>query len=394
MKRWHYIRDKCSIPCDEFLLAIRFVLNSTYFSFNNTFYQQTFGTPMGSPLSPIIADITMQDLEIRALEILPFVPLFFVRYVDDIAMSVPSSLKAATLNTFNSLHKRLQFTIEEGDDKRLNFLDTTICVVDECIEFDWYHKPTFSGRYLNFSSSHPACHKLGTIKCLTDRALLLSHPRCHRKNLRFVVDVLLDNGYPLPLIFQTIRGRLKTICKNQKSGSTNTINTHTSDTQNVKRFFNIPYIPNVSEKFRHVVQDLNLNLSYTGLHKLRCFIKVHKDPLPTLSRSNVVYKISCKDCNASYVGQTGRLLSTRINEHRKHINRNTKQLSVITEHRHSGHEFDWGGVDILDEEPFLYRRLISEMIFIKRQTNSLNAQNDTELLGDLYNLIIQELSQV
>ncbi|XP_011858700.1 PREDICTED: uncharacterized protein LOC105556227, partial [Vollenhovia emeryi] len=45
---------------------------------NNTFYKQTFGTPMGSPLSPIIADITMQDLEIRALEALTFVPPFYV----------------------------------------------------------------------------------------------------------------------------------------------------------------------------------------------------------------------------------------------------------------------------------------------------------------------------
>ncbi|XP_011882563.1 PREDICTED: uncharacterized protein LOC105570172 [Vollenhovia emeryi] len=127
---------------------------------------------MGSPLSPIIADITMQDLEIKALEALTFVPPFYVRYVDDIAMSVPSSQKTSTLETFNSLHSRIQFTLEEGTDKHLNFLDTTIIVRDDTIEFDWYHKPTFSGRYLNFASSHPLCHKKGTIKCLTDRAIL------------------------------------------------------------------------------------------------------------------------------------------------------------------------------------------------------------------------------
>jgi len=66
---------------------------------------------------------------------------------------------------------------------------------------------------------------------------------------------------------------------------------------------------------------------------------------------NVVYKINCKDCDASYVGQTGRQLKTRISEYKNHINRNTFGLPVITEHRlHKNHEFDWERVEILDVE--------------------------------------------
>ncbi|KYN34033.1 hypothetical protein ALC56_11646 [Trachymyrmex septentrionalis] len=44
--------------------------------------------------------------------------------------------------------------MEVGDD-RLNFLDVTVIRNNELIEFNWYHKPTFSGRYLNFWSQHP-----------------------------------------------------------------------------------------------------------------------------------------------------------------------------------------------------------------------------------------------
>ncbi|EFN72744.1 hypothetical protein EAG_00030, partial [Camponotus floridanus] len=46
-------------------------------------------------------------------------------------------------------------------------------------------------------------------------------------------------------------------------------------------------------------------------NKLNRFIKTGKDPLPLMSHSDVVYKICCKQCSASYVGQTSRQLSTR-----------------------------------------------------------------------------------
>jgi len=36
---------------------------------------------------------------------------------------------------------------------------------------------------------------------------------------------------------------------------------------------------------------------------------------------NVVYRISYKDCDATYIRQTKRKLKTRINEHKNQINR-------------------------------------------------------------------------
>lgn len=81
------------------------MLSSTYFSFNNTIYKQTHGTPMGSPLSPVIADITLQDLELKAVNILKFNILFYVRYVDNIALSFPKDKFGEVLTAFNSIHQ-------------------------------------------------------------------------------------------------------------------------------------------------------------------------------------------------------------------------------------------------------------------------------------------------
>jgi len=90
--------------------------------------------------------------------------------------------------------------------EKLDFLDVTIIKNNNKLEFDWFHKSTFSSRYLNFYSQHPLIQKRGTVINMTDRAFLLSE--ISRKNLHFVVDILLNNDYSLNFIFDTINRRL------------------------------------------------------------------------------------------------------------------------------------------------------------------------------------------
>jgi len=80
------------------------------------------------------------------------------------------------------------------------------------------------------------------------------------------------------------------------------------------------------------------------------------------------------------------MLNTRIGEHRNHIRRNSPQTSVITDHRlEYNHDFDWDNVEVLDEERNYNKRLIFEMIHIKKQRQGLNLKKDTELLHPIYN---------
>ena len=96
-------------------------------------------------------------------------------------------------------------------------------------------------------------------------------------------------------------------------------------------------------------------------NKMGEYIKIQKNICPYTSKSKVVYKTSCNNCDASYFRQTGRQLKTRITEHRNHIRHNTSVRSVITEHRlQYDHDFQWDNVRILDEEPCYGKRLISD----------------------------------
>jgi len=142
-----------NLSLSKFILSTRFVLQSTYFHFNNKFYKQIFGTPMESPLSPIVADLVLQKLESTILNNLTYKPTFYYRYVDDIVLSVPLSQLNSLLEEFNSFHLRLKFTVEMGEGgDRLNFLDLTIIKKDNSLIFDWFRKPTFLGRFLNYHS--------------------------------------------------------------------------------------------------------------------------------------------------------------------------------------------------------------------------------------------------
>jgi len=57
---------------------------------------------MSSPLSPVIADITLEDLENRVIETLVFKLPFFFRHVDDIVTAVPVSMHDVILADFSS----------------------------------------------------------------------------------------------------------------------------------------------------------------------------------------------------------------------------------------------------------------------------------------------------
>lgn len=70
---------------------------------------------MGSPLSPIIADLVMRDLEKAArMSFFSVSILLYYGYVDNIILATPRGSLDQILQTFNSLHEWLQFAMKDN----------------------------------------------------------------------------------------------------------------------------------------------------------------------------------------------------------------------------------------------------------------------------------------
>ena len=56
-----------NLNVDDIMKLLKFIITTTYFSFRGTIYQQKFGTAMGSPVSPVIANLFMEWQEQPAI---------------------------------------------------------------------------------------------------------------------------------------------------------------------------------------------------------------------------------------------------------------------------------------------------------------------------------------
>jgi len=103
-KKCIHIQHYTKIPKHEFILALNFILTSIFFNFDNIIYKQIHGTSMGSSLSPIIANIVMQDLEEASLNKINLKLPFYYRYVDNIIMAAPSDNISQIYHIFNNYY--------------------------------------------------------------------------------------------------------------------------------------------------------------------------------------------------------------------------------------------------------------------------------------------------
>ena len=194
--------DRTSLSPDQILSLLRMCLNATFLAYQGQYYQQTFGTAMGSPVSVTVANLVMEDVEQRALSSFPDPPPFWKKYVDDTCTALHPEKVQAFHNHLNSIEPSIQFTLEVEENGVLPFLDTEIKHhPDGSSSTKVYRKRTHTDKYLDFQSHHPLAHKLAVPRTLFKRAQRLCTNAMERtEEEKHIETALRSNGNPKNII--------------------------------------------------------------------------------------------------------------------------------------------------------------------------------------------------
>ena len=359
-----------------------FATSQTHFVYNDQYYDQVDGVAMGSPLGPVLANLFMGIHEAEWLDSYTGVgPSFYKRYVDDIFCVFDSEDQAKSFLEFlNSRHENIKFTSEYELDGILAFLDVHISRdTNGLLVTTTYRKPTNTGLLTNFDSFTSFSYKIGLIKTLTDRAYKINSDAAKLKeDLKYIVGVLQRNMFPMILIKKVMKSCLDKL----ESGNPPPDPPINSDGEViVPRYFKLPYVgpysSSVKLRLRQLLdtycKDIDVCLIFTSFKIGQYFS--NKDRIPAELKSRVVYKFVCGGCEASYIGQTIRHLSTRTHEHLctdhdsaiyKHLHVDSRQGRVC---KRSSNE---NSFSILDHAKTKYQLRLKEGLYIKKQQPILN----------------------
>ena len=77
------LHKRTSMSVKNITSQLEFCLTNTYFIFQGKYIEQQEGAAMGSPISPIVANLYMEEFENKAINSAPQPLLFWGRFVDD-----------------------------------------------------------------------------------------------------------------------------------------------------------------------------------------------------------------------------------------------------------------------------------------------------------------------
>ena len=79
----------------------------------------------------------------------------------------------------------------------------------------------------------------------------------------------------------------------------------------------LPYVQGLSETTSRIMKKYNVNTAMKPHNTIKRSLERPKDKVEPQKICEGVYSIMCKNCNATYIGETKRTIGTHIKEHKE-----------------------------------------------------------------------------
>ena len=277
------------------------------------------------------------------------------------------------------------------------------CSGDWCNSTNLYHKKTFTGVYLNWTSLTSKKYKISLIKCLCDRIWRICQDEQQRDvEIQKLRMILIKNQYPENIIEKEIK---RFVERKRSDRAEQQQQPHQSPEQQPqpqrspeqqqqnkpqekqKRFIVLPYsnykVEEFARRLTRLVNDtfpqVDMQVAFKAPNEIGKLFPFKDNIKETHMQSLVVYKIRCATCGAEYIGKTERILAHRIKEHN-----NAKSDSAIQMHKkeHPTHEIDATNSEILDKADNNFKLMLKEMLHINKLKPLLNTQHAAKYKND------------
>jgi len=357
----HSLSSRTNFNRQELSILLRFCLTCCYFQHRDDLYRQYDGVAMGSSLSCSVANIFMFHFEKKAEEEMQSRgitwPAQYLRYVDDTFLHWKGTEQELDLfiQTLNSVRSCIQFTQEREENDSLAFLDIKIHRKAGKVDFAIHRKDTHTNLYLNRKSCHPRSTFNGIVTTLSHRAKNICSQNMLKGELKDLHDIFIHNGFPEREANRVFRMRLNS-------------RTQGEDLQHRQRPIPdciFPYVPGLYESIRSILNKVNLKTGYKPIRTIKQEL-MKKRPAPA-KQHGIIYNVECGDCAWKYIGESGRLVEERIEEHKRAVKRFDTCSEISNHVLNEDHQMEWSSHAILEREENYQHRIVKEAIWTRRK---------------------------
>ena len=218
------IKFDSPLPINTLFNICKHITNMTYFKFNNKFYKQKYGLPMGNPLSRVLACLFVEFLESSPFKYrLPS----NITYFDNILIFLPQNIKTEEIaEKLNHVEPSINFIYEKESNNTIHFLDILIIKSHNSLTFKVYHKPTNKNNYILFYSYHNKI-QAGLITGFFLKALRICSPQYLNEELKYIKHSLKSLKYQKKFILNARKKAPKIHSSNKpKKTHPTTLTTH------------------------------------------------------------------------------------------------------------------------------------------------------------------------
>ena len=245
---------------------------------------------MGSPISPIVAKLYMEDFEKKTINSSPHPPCLWRRFVYDPFTIIQSSHKSF-LDHINSVDKHIQFTSEDsrlyGSKPFLDILNTPN--EDGSLSTTVYRKPTHTDLYLQLDSHHTVSSKYSVIGTLHHRAeTICSSSQLLQQEEQYLQKAPQKCKYPAWAL-NRVKIRTKGSANKNRRDTANS----GQNNNNQKPYMVLPYYKGLSESLKKECSKHGMQVYFKRGKTIKNLLVAPKDQDPIQNKSGVIYRYKC-----------------------------------------------------------------------------------------------------